>query len=166
MFGTEPQSQSWRCACFLNTNMCPFIQASGLAMNLSTHLSIHPSSIHTSIHHPSIYSSLHPSLHLSIFPLSIHNPSIILPSLIHSSIHLSIYPSVYPSIIHSSSFHLSIHPTIHHLVHPRHWEGTRKNGYKLRVGTRLTWFEFQVHILLAVNLPKSFNISAPQYPKL
>ena len=142
--------------------MCPFIQASGLAMNLSTHLSIHPSSIHTSIHHPSIYSSsilnpsLHPSLHLSIIhPSSFH----------HSSIPPSISPSSQLSI-HPSSFHLSIHPTIHHLVHPRHWEGIHQNGCELRVGTRLPRFEFQVHPLLAVNLPKSLNISAPQSPKL
>ena len=58
VFGPEPQSQSWSWACFLNTNMCPFVPASGLAMNSSICPSIHPSIIHHLVH-PRHWEGIH-----------------------------------------------------------------------------------------------------------
>ena len=73
--------------------------------------SIYPHSIHPpSIPlpiHPSVYLSTHLSMHPTIHPCT--HPSIHAP--IHPPIYLPIHPSIYPST------HLSTHPSTHPFVH-------------------------------------------------
>lgn len=67
--------------------------------------SIYPSSIH----HPSILPSILPSINHP----SIHHPSIP-PSIIHPPSHSSIYPPIIHPIFHPSIIHQSINPSINH----------------------------------------------------
>lgn len=110
-----------------------------LTIQLSAHLSTHPSIHHPltqlSIHHPltqlsihsSTYPSTHLSTHLSVHPSSIHSSNYSFIYLLHIYLHihpfiqLSIHPSTHPSSclsIHLSIHPSSIHPAIHSLTHP------------------------------------------------
>lgn len=102
-------------ASFLNRNpdhpsikpTYPFIHRSP-PTQLSSYLSIHPSTAHPSIHPSIIYSFIHPSIN------PIHSPPIYL-SINPSTTHQFIQPAIHP--LNPPSTHPSIYPSVHSSVH-------------------------------------------------